>query len=281
MKTRNAFCSFCRQSYRDVGPLVEGPGDVLICGECIELCQEILKQEKCRRSPPAGRPELMVCRAKLAELVSGQEEAVAALARSAQSRQEGRGPVSVLLLGPSRSSRLLLARALAHVLGVPFAAGDGQALGSGAPATGGLNPLLYQLLDAADFDIEAAQGGVVYVEGVDHREAQESMLHLWEWDGPVAPGTLHVEVSGILFVCGGAFVGLHEVVTRRGRHPEQPVEADILVAYGMLPDFVGRLKGIARAAPLDEETLVRLLPLVDFGRLMVRGEMGSRRIPSP
>jgi ATP-dependent Clp protease ATP-binding subunit ClpX len=128
-RNRNAFCSFCRKSYLHAGPLVEGPGDVYICGECSELCQSIIDQERRRRRladvvfPPAAE----AIEASLNQLVSGQEKAVRTLALVAHrhyQQSDDRTPhilAHVLLIGPSPSTRRLLAQALAHVLEVPFA----------------------------------------------------------------------------------------------------------------------------------------------------------------
>src|SRR5262249_19129963 len=170
MRQRNTDCSFCRKSYRDVGPLVEGPGNVYICGECTELCQSIINQEKGRRSRPVGGPlpETIpeVIRERLDQLVTGQDEVKETLVLATLRRRESCGPAPfrpVLLLGPTRSSRAFLARALAHAIEAPFAEGDGPALGRSG--TEPVEPLLYRLLLAADFDVEAAQRGVVYVDG--------------------------------------------------------------------------------------------------------------------
>lgn len=122
MKPRNAYCSFCRKSYTDVGPLVEGPDRVYICAECIALCQSIVVQERRRRAPPplpVGPPQV---RAKLDQLVSGQHEAKEILAHAFASRSEGSG--KVLLLGSSRGAKIFIASALAHALEVPFVPGD-------------------------------------------------------------------------------------------------------------------------------------------------------------
>jgi ATP-dependent Clp protease ATP-binding subunit ClpX len=274
MKYRNAFCSFCRKSYRDVGPLVEGPGDVYICGECIELCQSIIDQEKRRRNPgrtSAIGPETV--RATLDGVVSGQEEAKAALALWASLRDEGTGPA--LLLGPGRSSKLLLTRALAHALDVPFAAGDARGLVPNPSGSGVVLPLLYELLSASHFDLGAAQRGVVYVGGVEGQEAQEGLLRLWEGNavevvrgkpGEVVSG-LHLDVRRILFVCGGTFPRLDAAVARLGRQEEQPVSSEALVADGVRPDFAARLRAIARVDPLDDASVAHLIAGVDFRRL--------------
>jgi ATP-dependent Clp protease ATP-binding subunit ClpX len=271
MKPRNAYCSFCRKSYREVGPLVEGPGDVYICGECIELCQSIIDQEKRRRrpageAPPEATPE--VIRGRLDQLLTGQDEAKEALVRAVLRRREPSslaplGPV--LLIGPARSSRAFLARALAHAIAAPFAEGDGPALvPSGTEA---IEPLLYRLLLATDFHVEVAERGVAYVDGIDQRATQEGLLQLWGSGRDRMGGRLQMAVSGVLFLCGGAFAELAEVADRLGRHPEQPVTDEILEGVGVAPNLIRRLQAVVRVAPLDEATLVRMVPLVDFDRV--------------
>jgi ATP-dependent Clp protease ATP-binding subunit ClpX len=279
MGTRNAYCSFCRKSYRDVGPLVEGPGEVYICAECVELCQSIIEQEKRRRSPAGRGPSLPgpeTIRARLDQLVNGQE-AKRALALAAHRLQESGGPRQVLLIGPTRSSKVHLARCLAHALEGPFAAGDASALVGAGPNAEAAVPLLYELLLAGDFDIEAAQCGVVYVDGVDRREAQEALLRLWDRQvievregADVAQG-IKIDIRNILFVCGGTFAGLDDAIVRLGRHPEQPVTGDALIACGVLPDLIGRLGAFARVAPFDEEMLTRIVPWVDLSGMAGKG----------
>jgi ATP-dependent Clp protease ATP-binding subunit ClpX len=155
MKPRNAYCSFCRKSYTDVGPLVEGPGDVYICGECTELCQSIIEQERRRRNPSSGPGGPALIREKLDQLLRGQDEAKQALIQAVCSRQDGRG--HVLLIGPSRSAKVLLARALAYALEVPFVAGDSSGLIKSKHGSKKGLPLLLALLDAGDFHVEAVQ----------------------------------------------------------------------------------------------------------------------------
>src|SRR5262245_34851977 len=155
---RNAACSYCRKSYRDAGPLVEGPDEVYICGECVELCQSILDQERRRRSRPVAPPSPFAeaVRETMETLLAGAKEAREALVQAAINHYERPGrPSAVLLIGPARSSRVLLVLALVHALGVPGYIGDA------------VEGLLDGLLHAADFDIEAAQRGIVYIDGVD------------------------------------------------------------------------------------------------------------------
>jgi len=179
---KNAFCSFCRKSYRDVGPLVEGPGDVYICGECIELCQSILDQEQRRRGTTKQlfndipKPREIV--AQLDQYVIGQTAAKRVLAvavhnhyKRLNSGWEGSDieieKSNILLIGPTGSGKTLLARTLARVLNVPFAIGDATTLTEAGYVGEDVENLLLKLLHAADFDIEAAQRGVLYIDEID------------------------------------------------------------------------------------------------------------------
>ena len=179
---KNAFCSFCRKSYRDVGPLVEGPGDVYICGECIELCESILEQEQRRRGSPKKlfseipTPRSIV--ARLDEYVIGQELAKKVLAVAVHNHYkrlsigwEG-GEVeieksNILLIGPTGSGKTLMARTLARVLDVPFAIGDATTLTEAGYVGEDVENLLLKLLHASDFDVEVAQRGVLYIDEID------------------------------------------------------------------------------------------------------------------
>jgi ATP-dependent Clp protease ATP-binding subunit ClpX len=280
MPSRTAFCSFCRKSYQDVGPLVEGPGDVYICGECVELCQSIIVQEKRRRhgwpAPLSSSPPEEI-QARLGQWITGQEEVLTALAGAAYRHydrwrrvDQGRdttpvGNTLILLVGPSRSSKVLLAHVLASALDVPWAHGEAAALATkNTPGQEG-ESLFLRLLEACDFQIEVARCSIVYLDGVDERAGQRAFLKLLQKGVSSAlPDDLSFDVSGILFLCGGTFANLDEVMTHRGRHPEQPVNSEDLLACGMLPELVSRLQGIVRLLPLDEETLVRIVSCVDL-----------------
>jgi ATP-dependent Clp protease ATP-binding subunit ClpX len=283
MRSATAYCSFCRKSYLEVGPLVEGPGDVYICGECVELCQSIIDQEKRRRAPRGERapavPTAEAIRERVGLFVNGQEEAKAALALAAERHyarsRHRRGAARaegdhVLLIGPPSASALL-AKALAHALSVPFAHGGA---GARVPVDGDthpLEPVLWQLLSDCDFDAEAAGRGIVYVAEVDKPETQAALLRLWEDGEKALTHQLSLDLDNLLFVCGGGLAGLGEVIARAGRHVEQPVTADVLLAFGLEARLVRRFGAIARVAQLDEETLARVVPWVALDRMTAEG----------
>jgi ATP-dependent Clp protease ATP-binding subunit ClpX len=156
---------------------------------------------------------------------------------------------------------------LAHALEVPFAAGDSRGLVRAKKGSVDVSPLLLGLLQASDFDVEAAQQGVVFVDGAERLEVRAALLRLWQENICHPVEGLQLAAHGILFVCGGTFVGLDEAITRLGRHSEQSVTVAGLTALGVQPDWAGCLAGIARVAPLDEESLARMAHWVDFRRI--------------
>src|ERR671921_2912930 len=309
-------CSFCGKSQRQVKKLIAGPG-VYICDECIDLCNEIIDEELTAPATfdIDNLPKPKEIWGVLNEYVVGQEQAKRTLSvavynhyKRVQMMQADDSDIelqksNILLLGPTGCGKTLLAQTLARILNVPFAIADATALTEAGYVGEDVENILLKLIQAADFDIKKAETGIIYIDEVDKiaRKAdnpsitrdvsgeglQQALLKILEGTVASVPpqgGRKHphqeffpVDTTNILFICGGAFVGLEKGVAKRLRNKSFGFRAEVkgaseryeealaavqpedLVRYGLIPEFVGRLPVHGVLHELDEAALMRIL----------------------